>query len=454
MSVRPIRLIFDITDMVRFAHENWQVTGISRVSLTLASQAAALRPDMVKVGYFDAVTRTYRTLQDVALLASPDLLRSHLRRAVGHVKQLKVWKHRRGTFRYGYHRFNRELALTAERLKKLICYRSFVDPELKFQPGDRLICLGAGWSALDAFAHASGSDWKAGSSPEIVMLVHDLIPLIMPSMPGTVDERLFVHWLQRMMEMNATFLFYSSSTEKDFGAWCQGQGVPSIFARRFRLADELISFSGGTIRDEVRQLEHKDYMLCVGSIMGRKNGKTLIQALRLLQARYPGKPFPTLVLGGSTTRGDLETLLRGGTGEEDIILIDKPNDVELSFLYRHCRFTVFPSLYEGWGLPIGESLWHGKLCATSNCSSMPEVGGDACEYFDAKSFVDIARALETLIFDSRYLADRTSAIRRERLVTWRRSAELLLDALCRTSAVLHPPRDTSHAAPTISSDKQ
>jgi glycosyltransferase involved in cell wall biosynthesis len=72
------------------------------------------------------------------------------------------------------------------------------------------------------------------------------------------------------------------------------------------------------------------------------------------------------------------------TGHLDgsIKVIDRPNDSELELLYRHCKFTVFPSLMEGWGLPIGESLWFRKpvLCAQS--ASMPEAGGRFATYFN------------------------------------------------------------------------
>jgi len=56
-------------------------------------------------------------------------------------------------------------------------------------------------------------------------------------------------------------------------------------------------------------------------------------------------------------------------------LVENPSDEELAYLYKNSLFTVFPSYYEGWGLPIGESLWFGKPVVASNTSSMREVGG-------------------------------------------------------------------------------
>ena len=76
-----------------------------------------------------------------------------------------------------------------------------------------------------------------------------------------------------------------------------------------------------------------------------------------------------------------------------IAVAETPSDAELAFLYRNCRFTVFPSLYEGWGLPIGESLWFGKLCIASKTSSMPEVGGDLVDYVDPKDADSLQQAI-------------------------------------------------------------
>lgn len=58
------------------------------------------------------------------------------------------------------------------------------------------------------------------------------------------------------------------------------------------------------------------------------------------------------------------------------------SDDELDYLYKNCLFTIYPSIYEGWGLPIAESLSYGKFCLASETSSMPEIGGSLLEYFN------------------------------------------------------------------------
>ncbi|MDT8349839.1 glycosyltransferase, partial [Roseomonas mucosa] len=65
-----------------------------------------------------------------------------------------------------------------------------------------------------------------------------------------------------------------------------------------------------------------------------------------------------------------------------IRLVRDPSDEELLALYRGCRFTLFPSLFEGWGLPVSESLALGRPCIASNRTSLPEAGGALARYFD------------------------------------------------------------------------
>lgn len=80
-----------------------------------------------------------------------------------------------------------------------------------------------------------------------------------------------------------------------------------------------------------------------------------------------------------------------------ISLVSGISDNELEWLYANCKFTVFPSFYEGWGIPIAESLSRGKLCISSDTSSMPEVGKDLVVYaspYDPQRWLDIMKNLD------------------------------------------------------------
>ena len=74
-------------------------------------------------------------------------------------------------------------------------------------------------------------------------------------------------------------------------------------------------------------------------------------------------------------------------------ILSNVSDSGLSTLYKNCLLTIFPSLYEGWGLPVGKSLSSGKVCITSNVTSLPEVGGEFATYIDPARPDELAEAI-------------------------------------------------------------
>jgi glycosyltransferase involved in cell wall biosynthesis len=78
-----------------------------------------------------------------------------------------------------------------------------------------------------------------------------------------------------------------------------------------------------------------------------------------------------------------------------------------------CLLTIFPSLAEGWGLPVAESLAHGKFCVASNRTSIPEVGGDLIDYFDPADEDQVVAKIERVLFEPGYLAAREARLRTE-----------------------------------------
>ena len=112
-----------------------------------------------------------------------------------------------------------------------------------------------------------------------------------------------------------------------------------------------------------------------------ENGDRLVAAWRQLAARHGPEALPLLVFAGSGRREQIETKIPRSL-EERLVFVRSPSDADLRSLYRGALFCVFPSLHEGWGLPVGEALWHGRLCVTSSTSSLPEVAGPLADYVD------------------------------------------------------------------------
>jgi glycosyltransferase involved in cell wall biosynthesis len=265
--------------------------------------------------------------------------------------------------------------------------RSTSPPELRLspKPGDHILFTGVVWTAqyFELFRRLSASDI------EFSVLVHDIIPIERPDLVTGEQNRVFVEWLNTVIE-KASIIFVSSQTTKDqILRWAALMGldvvariVPIVFGSS-KLASILAAheLAGGATTSRV---DLHSFVLSVGTIDRRKNQAVLCKVWCRLVSQLGEDLVPQLVLAG---RNDLESNnLAAETlkalNESKIVILENLSDAELSGLYRACLFTVFPSFSEGYGLPVAESLQHGKLCLASNLATIKEHAGDLAWYFN------------------------------------------------------------------------
>ncbi len=167
------------------------------------------------------------------------------------------------------------------------------------------------------------------------------------------------------------------------------------------------------------------YVLAVGTVEPRKNLERLIAAWTSLDLDADVQ----LALVGPKGWDD-DSILAAAARVPSVRMLGKVSDEELHALYAGCECFVFPSLYEGFGLPIVEAMAAGAPVLTSDVSSMPEVAGDAALLVDPRSTDAIAEGLKQLLTDAA-LRERLRAAGRERAkqFSWDRCAAEHLDLL-------------------------
>ena len=170
------------------------------------------------------------------------------------------------------------------------------------------------------------------------------------------------------------------------------------------------------------------YILFVGAIEERKNLRRLMEAYKLLKEK--GNDIPQLILAGPKL-DKADEILASATGVSGIRHLGYVDDSHLHALYQGATGFIYPSLYEGFGLPPLEAMAAGAPVAVSRLTSLPEVVGDCGIYIDEPGSVEsIADAITKLIGlgDKR---DEMIRVARERArgFTWRKCAELTLQAL-------------------------
>jgi glycosyltransferase involved in cell wall biosynthesis len=142
----------------------------------------------------------------------------------------------------------------------------------------------------------------------------------------------------------------------------------------------------------------QDFILTVGTCEPRKNIRTLVQAYVQLPENVKND-HPLVIAGGKGwLHSDIDALI-ASQDSGHIHRIGYVDELELPALYSAASIFVYPSLYEGFGLPILEAMASGTPVITSNTSSMPEIGGDAAVYFDPADPNQLTTILLELIDD-------------------------------------------------------
>ena len=312
---------------------------------------------------------------------------------------------------------------------KLLCCLKPLD----LKAGGIIVSLGASW----------GSDYVGvrqlakAHECEVVSFVHDILSLSMPAdaVHGAKYKIVkFVAWLKFIAQNSSLLLCNSAFTENDLRRYLGEQGISARtavvrFPHEFRVSSD----QSGAIRSEIKTLAASKYALCVGRIEARKNVIGLLKAWAEAR-KAPGAKAHLLIVAGKpgAMAGEVfEFLQRTENVSGTVQVIDSPNDLELELLYRNCQFTVFPSLFEGWGLPIGESLWFGKPVICADNSSMPEVGGEFATYFTHKAPSSLAEVLKHTIVAPPKIPENI----RDYLTTWDDTALSVRDQIVRLEKV-------------------
>lgn len=135
----------------------------------------------------------------------------------------------------------------------------------------------------------------------------------------------------------------------------------------------------------------RQFILMLGSDLARKNRVGAIRAYEVFRQRSNFSPY--LILAGKPLVGESLTVWKSSPFRDDIFYIGAVDNDQLSALYSGCSLFLFPSLAEGFGVPIIEAQSCGAPVVTSAVQPMPEVGGDGAVYADPYSPDDIARAI-------------------------------------------------------------
>jgi glycosyltransferase involved in cell wall biosynthesis len=416
---RSTRLMFDITDLVQYMKE-WRIpTGIQRVQLNVIHHALTVFAERANpiIIHFDPNLGTWLPISRDTFFALQDAAQSSDGMDEGDFLAL---------FETSDFAVENEAAF-----------------ERKLEENDVIfVNLGSSWWIENYFLKIRELRKKYGI--RYVPMIHDVIPLMRPE-----------HCAERLVEEFSQW-FSTLVLEVD-GAVTNSQWSAmdirhhaSRLLPDFNLPVHPIALNGDmrhylSERDvaPIDSLRHilppaASFVLCVSTLESRKNHLLLFKAWEALLDKHDTASVPFLICLGKSGwlfEEGAEFLRSRPALNSRILLISSVSDSALETLYRDSLFTVFNSFYEGWGLPVTESLSYGTLPLVSCNTSLSEAGGRAAIYFRADDVNDLVTKLELLIFNhEKRLELRDHARANANLREWRAVAEDFIEKILKIEA--------------------
>jgi glycosyltransferase involved in cell wall biosynthesis len=401
------RLLVDLTDVTSFARRARHVTGIQRVQLEVARA-------LLKLENTQAFAAMDGTVHDVSALVRDEKVTSReLLERLGRLERNVSFP-------------RRARASIALSLRQLVWRLRFGTAMPDTAPDVSPLTLTA-----DDILYVGGAFWESRSSLPLyelaarvgvsfVAFIHDVIPLTFPNLTDRSANPFF----DRMMRLPLHIIAASQFTREDMlRAGAVANFPEPLSVHVIPLAQEYPGAPrhGGAPAPTKRlrkSVGDRLFVLAVGTVEVRKNYQMLMKAWENMAA--DSSDIPILVIAGAAgwMAKSVIKALRKTDAAAPYIFVEAPTDSELEWLYSCCLFTVFASKAEGWGLPVGESLWFDKPCVASRTTSLPEVGGDLCDYIDGDTPDALAAQVLHLLRDEAYRRDRIRTIAAAKLRTW------------------------------------
>lgn len=277
------------------------------------------------------------------------------------------------------------------------------------RPGDWLIVAEATWITdqpspvtLDLIR------WSREHRASVGFVFYDAIPLRRPELNSSAPAQQYM----RALSYADAIWSISDWSAADLTTFLLSEGseVPPIYT---------IPLPGAFDSSrEAAPSQSEQLILSVGTIEPRKNQVALVRAFQAHRAACPDSSW-RLVLAGNLHPLVAAEIEAATKTDPAISYAGHVSDAELARLFERCAFTVFPSVEEGFGLPILESVWHGKPCLCADFGSMAEVAhGGGCLTCDTRDEAALANALARLIDDSGLRAELATQARERQLSSW------------------------------------
>jgi glycosyltransferase involved in cell wall biosynthesis len=306
------------------------------------------------------------------------------------------------------------------------------------------------WEQVDIVRHCHRESIDLLHSPyfsaplflpaKTVVTVHDVIPLVMPKYRERPQSRMYTDFVAFTVRRADAIITVSQYSKQDI-------------VRMLKIPEERIHVIGNAVDSSYRPITDKrlidsvrerygigpKYLLYFGGFDIRKNVERVLQAYAALpesiQEEYQLVIAGRLHLLGHPLYPDPRPLIQELGLDERVVMTGQIREQDKAPLYSAAALYLFPSLYEGFGIPVLEAMACGAAVVTSSITALPEVVGDAARLVDPYSVEAITEAMTELLEDDALRNSlRERALERARHFSWQRVAEQTLDVYNRLAS--------------------
>lgn len=273
----------------------------------------------------------------------------------------------------------------------------------------------------------SGPLIKAGYKK--ITTVHDLIGMIFPENLGFMSRFYWKTWLPFCVKNSDIIISNSEHTKKDIVKYL-GVDEKKINVTYLGANENFVKIDDKNILENVHKKYNlpEEFILYVGTIEPRKNISFLVEAFH--EYIKSGSSKLKLVITGKKGWA-YESLLKKIDElslSNDVIFTDYIEDSDLVCVYNSCKFFCFPSLYEGFGLPVLEAMSCGKAVISSNSSSLSEIASDSAYLFDPYDKSELVKAIKILDTNKEIrIGFEIKSLKRAEYFNWSKTAKKTYD---------------------------
>lgn len=266
----------------------------------------------------------------------------------------------------------------------------------------------------DIFHHTYFADYKKKKGTKNIITVHDFTHEKFPDIFSSLDKTI---------EAKKSAIYNAD------GIICISQSTKNDLLNLYKIPEDKIRviYHGNSLNYEVKEeaMFKRPYLLYIGDRRAYKNFGFVLSAFK--KSNLLRNNFSLLCFGGGKFK-DAEKILINEYGLSNLVFQTEGSDKELANAYKYATAFIYPSLYEGFGIPLLEAMHYGCPIVASGTSCFPEVAGDAALYFDPENLDDLISKTEKIINDSdirKKLIE--SGKEREKKFGWDKCAEETLD---------------------------